>query len=246
MQLKEVGKKAQRILESCLSSLLEIINGEEDEAETADVNFIGVASQVKSDLERSATKALAQQEKYSERLSELRNILHVLRTKEIGEEDVSGNPETTEKTNAAKSLIKPLFAELLLQCRELVREEETALMEELDEAQGEAKEARLAVFKALREDGGENNGLPSELQDAIAETNFGENIEIQLLAEEILSKVREVEKEYEEAMGSISKNEVGAAEGEESEIVQTTFVKVVKEWERKSKVSGSESQKILS
>ena len=142
-------KKASRVLETCITSFLEIINGEE-EADT-DVNFIAVASKAKSDLDRSAGESFHQREKYTTRLSELRNVLLVVRTSGDEEGGENGCPETTEKANAAKNLIKPLFAELLLRCRELVREEETALMDELDEAQREAKEARVAVFKALRE-----------------------------------------------------------------------------------------------
>ena len=79
-----------------------------------------------------------------------------------------------------RSSLTVTSSQLLLRCRELVREEETALMEELDEAQREAKEARVAVFRALREQEGEQGeggvGLTRELQDAIDETGWSRRL----------------------------------------------------------------------
>ena len=110
VQLKEVEKKASRMLETCMTSLFEIINGEE-EADT-DVNFIAEASGAKNDLDRSAGESFKQREKYTTRLSELRNVLLVVRTSGDEEDGERDSPETTEKETAAKNLIKPLFAEV--------------------------------------------------------------------------------------------------------------------------------------
>eukprot|EP00520_Triparma_pacifica_P017959 CAMPEP_0118646102 /NCGR_PEP_ID=MMETSP0785-20121206/7863_1 /TAXON_ID=91992 /ORGANISM="Bolidomonas pacifica, Strain CCMP 1866" /LENGTH=613 /DNA_ID=CAMNT_0006538045 /DNA_START=88 /DNA_END=1925 /DNA_ORIENTATION=+ len=233
-ELKESKRKAEQVAISCLSSLLEVM-GEEDEENSVSVDIISEVSGIKNDMESGVGSAvvLDQVERYSQRLGELRNVLLVLR-----EGRQSNNGDEGEEGGDAEKLIKPLFAEMILQSKEMLSKEGEELQEEFDAANREAKEARIAVMKAMQ--GGEHNEgeLPDELENTFKKAGFGDNVEMELVKEEIMMKLREVKAEWKKSIEEIKEGGSSEASDVEGESFQTTFEKIVQQWERRSKQGG--------
>jgi hypothetical protein len=107
-------------------------------------------------------------------------------------------------------------------------------------ANREAKEARIAVMKAMRGDEENRSGeLPDELEEAFEKAGLKENVEMELVKEEIMMKLREVKAEWKKSIEELTEGGSGGEEGGRlGGDFQTTFEKIVLQWERKSKQGG--------
>ena len=192
------------------------------------VDLISEVSGLKSDMEIGVTSAgvLDQVENYSQRLGELRNVLMVLREGRKGNNEKEGDEGGRSD---AEKLIKPLFAEMILQSKETLSKEGEELQEEFEVANREAKEARIAVMKAIREDeDSHSSDFPDELEGAFEKAGFKENVEMELVKEEIMMKLREVKTEWKKAM-EVLKGGGGDEDwggGEDGGDFQTIFEKI--------------------
>jgi len=239
VELKDSQRRTEQVAVSCLASLLDMMGVEEDDA-VSSVDMISEVSGLKGGMERGATSmgVMNQIEAYSQRLGELRNVLLVLKEGQKTTSDTAG--EEGGEGGAAKKLIKPLFAEMILQSKETLSKEGEDLEGEFALANKEAKEARLAVMRAMRGDERKTNGeLPGELETLMKKAGFSECVEMELLKEEIVVKIREAKWEQKSTMEKIKdgledREKGGAEEG----TFQTTFEKIVLQWEKKSKQGG--------
>lgn len=187
----------------------------------------------------------------------MRNVLKVLkegrrsskkteqtRYSNDGEDDKSGHSGETAKVRK----VDALFAELLLRSKEFISKEQSQLEHDFEEASKEAKEARMMVFKAMREEEKiDGCALPEELVACFNKAGFEDHVEMELLKEELLSKLREAENDHKNVLQGISsaadvkkmkKSDEEVSSSSDSSF-RDTFEKIVEQWEKKSKHGGT-------
>ena len=243
VELKESQRKAEQVAISCLSSLLEVMGTGGDDDDAVPVDLISEVSGLKSDMEVGMTSALVldKVEAYSQRLGELRNVLMVLREGRQSNNEKEGRGGGDNMGGGVdKKPINPLYAEMILQSKETLSKEGGELQKEFEVANREAKEARIAVMKAMRGDEENRSGeLPDELEEAFEKAGLKENVEMELVKEEIMMKLREVKAEWKKSIEELKEGGSGGEEGGRlGGDFQTTFEKIVLQWERKSKQGG--------
>ena len=199
VELAEAGKRAEAVVRSAKAAFEKLAKGKELEGEGGG--------------EREGEM----REEYKARFRELAAIMAVLKAPSPPSSSSTLPPPPSQL--AALSSLKPLYAELLLRSREALAAERSSLLSEHCAAAGEAREAREAVARSLREGESEERGvrLTAAVEGMFAEAGFEGSVEMSLLKEEARERAgeagRERERGVEEARGGEGEGEGEIEEG---------------------------------
>jgi hypothetical protein len=249
LDLTENSNKTTKVIHASLKATIGLLGNDPADGDT--FNSISIMSEV-NELKTSMASDDAWREsveEYKSRLGELKGVLDVLKassgggesgssgtvtTNDHGDDGSSGSSSSTSREKAQAS-IKPLFAEMLLRSREALGNDLASLNEEYAQAAKEAKEARAAVFKSLREGNRDNTDVPEQVLDAIKSSGFEDNVEMELFREDMLVKFGECRQEFDALKQALGVTD--AASGTSGELY-AKFIKVTQQWESKSKAGG--------